>query len=159
MIELPGHIKIDEVPVEPRYRSVTAGLTRRIKLLYEAVERRFGEQGLKLIREVGHQYGLEIAERAKKRVKEGDITSIALYVIRVFNTLQGNGQVMEFSNQRVVVRVWECPYQWQTAAMCEAHTQMEKTLVETLGPNLRYRVAESMPKGDPYCDHVIELKK
>jgi hypothetical protein len=158
MIKLPEHINIDEVPIEKRYRSVTAGLTRRIKLLYETIEKRFGAKGLKLIRDVGHQYGLEIAERAKKRVKGGDLESVALYVIRVFNTLQGKGKVVEFSDRRVVIRVWECPYRWQSAAMCEAHTQMEKTLVENLGPTLCYRVDDSIPKGDAYCDHVIEIK-
>lgn len=159
MIELPENIKIDEVPVEKKYRSVVAGLTRRIKFLYEAVQDRFGEQGLDLIRDVGHKYGEEIAQRAKARVKTGDIKSIALYVIRVFNTLQGNGKVVEFSNKRIVIRVWECPYHWKTSAMCEAHTQMEKTLVETLGPDLCYRISCSIPKGDSFCDHVIELNK
>jgi hypothetical protein len=108
---------------------------------------------------VGEKYGLEIAERAKKRVKAGDIQSVARYVIRIFNTLRGNGKVVEFSDRRVVIRVWQCPYPWGTPEVCEAHTQMEKTLVETLGTNLCYRISKSIPKGDSYCDHIIEYKK
>ena len=36
VIELPEHINIEEIPLEKRYKSVTAGLIRRIKILYEA---------------------------------------------------------------------------------------------------------------------------
>ena len=158
MIELPEHVKIEEVPIEKRYKSVTAGLVRRIKILYDAVYEKFGEDGLNLIREVGRKYGMEIAERAKKRVKSNDIESVARYVIRIFNTLRGHGKVVEFSDKRVVIRVSECPYNWETPEMCEAHTQMEKTLVETLGKNLCYRISKSVPKGDSYCDHIIEYK-
>ena len=158
MIDVPEHITFEEVPLEKRYKSVTAGLVRRIKILYEAIYEKYGEDGLDLIREVGNKYGLEIAERAKKKVKHDDIESVALYVIRIFNTLRGNGKVVEFSDKRVVIRVWECPYPWEKPEVCQAHTQMEKTLVETLGTNLCYRISKSIPKGDPYCDHIIEYK-
>jgi hypothetical protein len=158
MIQLPDGVTIEEVPIEKRYKSVTAGLIRRIKILYDAIYEKYGEDGLDLIREVGKKYGVEIAERAKMRVKPDDLESVALYVIRIFNTLRGDGKVVEFSDKRVVIRVWECPYPWETPEVCEAHTQMEKTLVETLGPNLCYRISSSIPKGDSYCDHIIEYK-
>jgi hypothetical protein len=157
MIELPEDIRIPEVPLEKRYRSVTAGLTRRIKILYEAIYDRYGDDGLSLVRQVSEKYGREISDRASKTIKSRDIESVALYVIRIFNTLRGRGKVVEFSDKKVVIRVWECPYQWKTVAMCEAHTQMEKTVVESLGKNLCYRVSNSIPKGDTYCDHIIEL--
>ncbi|UCH96142.1 MAG: hypothetical protein JSV88_04610 [Candidatus Aminicenantes bacterium] len=159
MIQLPDGVKIEEVPIEKRYKSVTAGLVRRIKILYEAIYEKYGEDGLNLIREVGRRYGLEIAVRAKKRVKPDDLESVALYVIRIFNTLRGNGKVVEFSDKRVVIRVWDCPYQWNKPEVCEAHTRMEKTLVEALGKNLCYRISKSIPGGDPYCDHIIEYKE
>lgn len=158
MIELPENIKIEEVPIEKRYRSVTAGLVRRIKILYDAIYEKFGAEGLDLIREVGNKYGLEIAERAKQKIKANDLESVALYVIRVFNTIRGHGKVVEFSDKRVVIRVRECPYPWDKPEVCEAHTQMEKTLVETLGKNLCYRIGKSIPRGDAYCDHIIELR-
>jgi hypothetical protein len=158
MIELPENIKLEEVPIEKRYRSVTAGLTRRIKILYDTIYEKYGSDGLDLIREVGNTYGSEIAERAKKTLKDNDLKSVALYVIRIFNNVRGRGKVVEFSDKRVVIRVWECPYPWEKQEMCEAHTQMEKKLVESLGQNLCYRIDKSLPKGDPYCDHVIEIR-
>jgi predicted hydrocarbon binding protein len=161
MIEFPEDIdiKMEEMPIEKRYKSVTAGLIRRIKILYDAIYEKYGEDGLDLIRDVGRKYGQEIAQRAKERVKPDDLKSVALYIIRIFNTLRGNGKVVEFSDKRVVIRVWECPYPWETPEVCEAHTRMEKTLVETLGKNLCYRISKSIPKGDPYCDHIIEKRK
>lgn len=156
MIELPENIEIEEVPIEKRYKSVTAGLVRRIKILYDAIYEKYGDDGLELIKDVGRKYGMEIAERAKKSVKPDDLESAARYVIRIFNTLRGSGKVVEFSDNRVIIRVWECPYPWEKPEVCEAHTQMEKTLVEALGKNLSYRISKSIPKGDPYCDHIIE---
>lgn len=158
MIELPDFIRIEEVPLEKRYKSVTAGLTRRIKILYEAIFKKYGVEGLELIRDAGREYGEEIARRAKSKIKDGDLKSVALYVIRVFNTLRGQGKVVEFSERRAVIRVWECPYSWQSPEMCRAHTQMEKTLVESLGSNLVYRISKSIPEGDPHCDHIIEVR-
>lgn len=159
MIKLPEGVEIEEVPIEKRYRSVTAGLVRRMKILYEEIYKRYGEQGLDLIRDVSRKYGLELAERARKNVKFNDIKSVALYIVRVFNTIRGNGEVTEFSDDRVVIRVYECPYPWETPEVCLAHTTMEKTLVESLGNNLHYSIPKSIPRGDPYCDHVIEYKR
>jgi hypothetical protein len=156
MIELPEGISVEDVPMEHRYRSVTRGLVRRIKILYEAIYQKYGNDGLDLIADVGRSYALEIAERARKKLTSDDIESVALYVVRVFNTIRGQGEVVEFSKKRVVIRVHECPYPWEDAAVCEAHTTMEKTLVEALGKDLTYSIPRSIPKGDPYCDHVIE---
>ncbi|MCK4835323.1 MAG: hypothetical protein KAT17_01730 [Candidatus Aminicenantes bacterium] len=46
MIEFPENINIEEVPIEKRYKSVTAGLIRRIKILYEAIYEKYGDEGL-----------------------------------------------------------------------------------------------------------------
>jgi hypothetical protein len=156
MIKLPAHVRIDEVPLEKRYRSITAGLVHRIKLMYDAIYDRFGEEGLALIRDVGRSYGLEIAERAKKAGVTGDIDAVARYVIRIFNNMRGEGEVVEYTGRAVRIRVHRCPYPWERPEVCEAHTQMEKTLVETLGDGLRYTIPKCIPRGDPYCDHLIE---
>ena len=159
MIKLPAGIEIEEIPVEKKYRSITNALIKRIKHLYDAIYEKFGSDGLDLIREVSTNYGLEIAERAKQKIKHPDIESVALFVIKVFNNLRGNGEVTEFNDERVVIRVYECPYPFDKPEMCEAHTSMEKALVENLGKDLKYYIRKSIPKGDAYCDHVIELVK
>lgn len=156
MIKLPKGIIIEEIPIENKYRSITNALIKRIKHLYDAIYERYGSDGLDLIREVSTNYGLEIAERAKQKIEHPDIKSVALFVIKVFNNLRGNGEVTEFNDKKVVIRVHECPYQFGKPEMCEAHTSMEKALVETLCKDLKYYIEKSIPKGDSYCDHVIE---
>ncbi len=156
MIELPEGVEIEEVPTEKRYRSVTAGLLKRMKTLYDAIYARYGEEGLDLIREVSRNYGLELVERAERRLQGDDIESVALYLVRIFNTVRGDGRVTEFTDSRVVIRIYECPYPFDKPEICEAHTTMEKTIVETLGRNLSYSIPKSIPKGDPYCEHLIE---
>lgn len=159
MIKLPENITIEEVPLEKRYRSAVAGLTVRIKTIYAKIYERFGEEGLDFIREISEQYGLELLERARKRIQGTDVKSVGLYIIRVFNTIRGDGEITELTDERVVIKVNKCPYGFTDVKMCEAHTAMEKVLVENLGANLRYYIPISIPKGDLYCEHVIELKK
>ncbi len=157
MISLPEGVTLaDDRPVEKRYRSAVAGLTRRIRLLYDGVYERFGDEGLDAIRATSRAYGEEIAERAAPLVERDDIESIGAFVIRVFNTIGGEGEVTEYSRERIVVRVRRCPYLFDDPAMCRAHTEMEKALVENLGDKVSYRIACSVPEGDPHCDHVIE---
>jgi predicted ArsR family transcriptional regulator len=156
MIKLPVGIEIEEIPVEKKYRSITNALIKRIKHLYDAIYERYGSVGLDLIREVSTNYGLEMAERAKQKIKHPDIKSVGLFVIKVFNNLRGNGEVTEFNEDKVVIRVYECPYPFDKPEMCEAHTSMEKALVETLCKDLKYYIDKSIPKGDAYCDHGIE---
>ena len=159
MIKLPAGIIIEEIPIENKYRSITTALIKRIKHLYDAIYKRYGSDGLDLILEVSTNYGLEIAERAKLNIEHPDIKSVALFVIKVFNNLRGNGEVTEFNNEKVVIKVYECPYKFDKPEMCEAHTSMEKALVETLCKDLKYYIHKSIPKGDPYCDHVIKRIK
>lgn len=159
MIKLPPGVEIEEIPIEKRYRSITKALVNRIKHLYDAIYESYGDDGLNLIEEVSRNYGLEIAERAKQKIDQPSIKSVALFIIKVFNNIRGNGEVTEFNEDKVVIRVYECPYPFDKPEVCKAHTTMEKTLVETLGKNLKYSIQKSIPNGDPYCDHVIEYRR
>ncbi len=46
MIKLPPGIETEAIPIEKRYKSNLKGLLTRIRKLYEAIEDRFGEEGL-----------------------------------------------------------------------------------------------------------------
>jgi hypothetical protein len=72
--------------------------------------------------------------------------------------VRGEGKVVEWNDERVVIRVNTCPYPFEKPEVCEAHTTMERVVVEELGDNLKYYIEKSIPMGDPYCDHVIEKK-
>lgn len=153
----PGDVRT----VEELHRSAVAGLYARLRSNYDFLYERFGAEGIKLIAEMSQKYGLEVAERAKKRVKGNDITSVSRYLMRVFETVGGKGkagETTEISGTRVVIRVEECPMHFDKPEMCLAHTAMEKTVVEELNPRLSYRIGKSIPAGDAFCEHIIEAR-
>ena len=63
MIKLPKNVQIEEIPLETMYRGVLRGLLTRIKILYETIYSRYGNDGLDLIREVSEKCGQDIAKK------------------------------------------------------------------------------------------------
>jgi predicted ArsR family transcriptional regulator len=155
MIKLPPGIEVEDIPLEKRYTSNLRGLLVRIRKLYEAIEDRFGDEGLTLIREVSVEYGSEIAERVKEREGEMDIHDVALFLVKVFNGMRSEGEVTVWTDELVCIMVPECPYPFTRPQTCAAHTAMEEALVKGLNPGLDYRIEECIPKGDAECHHVL----
>ena len=152
----------DERSLEQVYHSAVSGLYARIRNNYDFLYKKFGDDGLKLISEMSREYGLTIAVRARTKLKSNDLTSVAGYLLRIFNTV-GRGKEdmvfpLEASDSRIVIRIGECPLHFELPAMCLAHTTMEKTVVEELNPTLTYRIGKSIPAGDKYCEHILEYK-
>ena len=144
--------------LEQRYRSAVAGLYARLRSNYDALYEKFGDGGIKLIADMSRRYGQEVAKRAKKRVEEGDIKAVGEYLIRIFETVGEEFEVVEVNENKLIIKAFRCPLNFDKPEMCLAHTTMEKTVVEELGPNLTYRIGKSIPAGDPYCEHIIEVK-
>jgi predicted ArsR family transcriptional regulator len=152
----------DERTIEQLYRSAVSGLYARIKSNYDFLYREFGDKGIEIIAGMSREYGLSIAARAAKRLKNNGIDSVAEYLLRIFNTVsRGNKDLTELvkvDDSRVVIIARECPLHFTNPQMCLAHTTMEKTVVEELNPELTYRIGKSIPSGDPYCEHIIEIR-
>lgn len=152
----------DERTLEQLYRSAVAGLYARLRSNYDFIYRQMGDEGLKLIANMSHEYGLSVAARARKRLESNDIGAVAGYLERIFNTVgrgqAGGGEMITEDDSRVVIRVSNCPLHFDDPGLCLAHTTMEKTVVEELNPDLTYRIGKSIPAGDPYCEHIIEVR-
>jgi len=153
---------IDERTLEETYRSAVNGLYARLKSNYDFIFRRFGDDGLKLITDMSRDYGLSLVPRAKKRITNNDIHSVANYLLRIFNTISRHKShlitLLEDNNSRAVIRAGYCPMGFTDPKICLAHTAMEKAMVEGLNPELSYRIGKSIPNGDSYCEHIIEPK-
>jgi len=152
----------DERSLEQVYHSAVSGLYARIRSNYDFLYQRFGDDGLKLIAEMSREYGLSVAARAKLRLKDNGLASVAAYLVRIFDTV-GRGRddfitPVQMTDKRVVITVARCPLHFDLPAMCQAHTTMEKTVVETLNPALTYRIGKSIPAGDSVCEHILEAK-
>jgi hypothetical protein len=111
---------------------------------------------------MSREYGLEVAKRAKKRLANHDLESVAGYLLRIFDTVaRGRDLVstVEEKEDRFIIKVNRCPLDFDIPEMCRAHTTMEQTVVEELNPGLTYRIGKSIPAGDHCCEHIIEIKK
>lgn len=148
--------------LEQRYRSGLKGLYARLKSNYDVIHERLGEEGLDLIEEMSHRYGLEVARRAEKSLGNNDIFSVSGFLLKIFDNMSGamgEGMfVVESAPGKVVIQARACPLRLDNPQICLAHTAMEKTVVEELNPVLRYRIGKSVAAGDPYCEHILELR-
>jgi len=148
--------------LEQVYRSAVSGLYARLRSNYDFLYRKFGDEGLKLIEEMSREYGLSVAQRAKERLAKKDLASVAEYLFRIFDTVTRGREIIsavEKGEDRIVIKVEKCPLGFDKPEMCRAHTMMEKTVVEELNPDLVYRIGRSIPAGDAYCEHILEIKK
>ena len=69
-------------------------------------------------------------------------------------------ELVKVDDSRVVIKASYCPLHLENPQMCLAHTTMEKTVVEELNHHLVYRIGNSIPAGDAYCEHIhiIEIR-
>ena len=144
--------------MEIRCRRTIRSLLTRIIELYEAIYDRYGTEGLELISEVSTRYGRDIARRAKGDGGDWDIERVALFLLRIFNNVPSAGEVTEFNQRRVAIRVDMCPYPMRNVEICRVHTCMEEAVVKGLNPNLDYEIESSIPAGDEFCLHVIKRR-
>ncbi|TKJ41873.1 hypothetical protein CEE37_04705 [candidate division LCP-89 bacterium B3_LCP] len=159
MIKLPDCLEYEEIPLDKRYRSNLKGLLTRIRKLYEAIEDRFGEEGLQLIRQVSIDYGQEIARRVRSRQGDMDLQQVGLFLVKIFNGMRSDGEVTEWTDDRFVITVPKCPYPFTRPQTCAAHTAMEVALVKGLNPALDYTIEKCIPRGDEECWHVLKRGK
>jgi hypothetical protein len=159
MFKLPDGTEATPTPVEEKYARGVPILLQQIRRFYEELARTHGKRGLDHIRRVSAEYGNELLDRARKRVPENDVEAAGLYVVRIFNNIDVDGELVEFGPERVTIRCRECPYPFTSPEVCEAHTTMERVIVEGLGPDLTYTVERSIPRGDGMCDHVVSRRK
>jgi hypothetical protein len=152
----------DNRTLEQIYRSAVRGLFSRLRSYYDYLYDKYGDEGLKLISDMSHEYGLSVAHIAKKTLESNDIISVSSYLIKIFKIVNWGSDiihVVQESPSQIIIRVDECPLHFEKPRMCLAHTTMEKTVVEELNSGLLYRIGNSIPAGDAYCDHILEVKK
>ncbi|MBN2239196.1 MAG: hypothetical protein JW712_05445 [Dehalococcoidales bacterium] len=148
----------DERTMEQVYNSAVKGLYARIRSYYDYLYKKYGDEGLEMISDMSREYGLTIAERARKAVKNNDIEGVASYLMRIFKTVAWNTDKINLvteSPDEIIIKVDDCPLHFTDTRMCLAHTTMEKTVVEGLNPELTYVIRKSIPAGDAFCEHIV----
>lgn len=158
MIKTPEHLELPEIPLQKKYRTSTKALLGRINTIYKGIYKKFGKEGLDLIQEVSTSYGKQMAGFAKNTTGKGTPKEVGLYLLRIFSMIDCEGEVSEFSDDKVVIKLYQCPYPFDDPRICEAHTNMERALVQELNKDLDYIIAESIPGGGKYCVHVVKWR-
>lgn len=159
MIKTPQGVEISEVPIEKKYRTATKALLSRINNIYKGIYKKFGKDGLDLIEEVSTSYGKQMAQFAKEKIEKPTPKEVGLYLLRIFSMIDCQGEVSEFSDDKVAIKLYQCPYPFDNPKICEAHTTMERALVEELNKDLEYVITESIPSGGKCCVHVVKWKE
>ena len=158
MIKTPQGVEISEVPIEKKYRTATKALLSRINNIYKGIYKKFGKDGLDLIEEVSTSYGKQMAQFAKEKIEKPTPKEVGLYLLRIFSMIDCQGEVSEFSDDKVAIKLYQCPYPFDNPKICEAHTTMERALVEELNKDLEYVITESIPSGGKFCVHVVKWR-
>jgi hypothetical protein len=150
----------DERTLKQVYHSAVSGLYARFRNNYDFIVRKYGDDGIQLIADMSREYGRVIAARGKSQLENTDLPSVARFILRIFDTVTYDSPIshtVEESAEKIVLKVNQCPLHFENPKMCVAHTTMEKTVVEELNPGLTYRIGKSIPAGDAYCEHIIEV--
>lgn len=158
-MSLPKELKFEKLTVEEKYYRAVPGYMKRLCSLYEAIYEKFGEDGLDLIRDVSRRFGTSIGMNVRKRRDLKGVAQVGKYLLKVFDMISDDWEVSEFSENRLVISVSRCPYPFTIDKVCQAHTCMEQALVTTLDKNLEYRIGRSIPRGDPYCEHILSDRR
>jgi hypothetical protein len=158
-VRLPPELEFERPDAEEKYRRAVPGYMKRICRLYEAIQDRFGDEGLELIREVSREYGERIAANVNKKGGLRGVPEVGRYLLKVFDMVSDDWRVQEFTPERLVIAVDRCPYPFTRDEICRAHTCMEQALVRGLDDSLEYRVGCSIPQGDPVCEHILTVRK
>lgn len=159
MMNLPEELEFERLTVEEKYYRAVPGYMKRLCSLYEAIYQRFGEDGLDLIRDVSSRFGTSIGMNVRKRHDLKGVAQVGKYLLKVFDMISDDWKVSEFSENRLVITVSRCPYPFTIDEVCRAHTCMEQALIATLDRNLEYRIGRSIPKGDPFCEHILCVRE
>ena len=147
--------------LEQIYRSAVSGLYARLASNYNYLYAKFGDEGINLIEEMSREYGITVVDRARESLRDTGIVSVANYLMRIFETVgwgRDTAHLVETSPSQIIIKIDECPLHFDKPEICLAHTTMEKTVVEELNPDLSYRIGRSIPAGDKYCEHILEIK-
>jgi hypothetical protein len=118
------------------------------------------EATMKAYGPVKRQIGRDWPQRfVKEKGYKGHDAVATASVIRMWERMMGiEGQVLESSPERVVVKNTKCPL---SKAMPEACKSLDCAIwghIDVISPGYRLLSSKKMTQGDPYCEWIIEKK-
>ena len=162
---------IERIPPEAGWRIATKGLTGALTATDKALKEAIGQEKY-------NEFNGQLWYRAGKAVKElidafeipvGDAREIeeALeLVVRASMGPEFEFEVVEATRERCVVRTLKCAWyerykeqgiDWDFCSV--GHERWGNGAVESVNPDFTFRLPNTMPRGEPYCEIIIERKR
>ena len=170
-----GHRHVSDIPAEERWRLARAEGARVYVLALELFLREFGPERAceladrldELSVEGADVYGFREVLGLPPKTGEGDMEDWRNFMGTAWSIIadpETDWEWAEFSEQRSVLRVHECPYwakmspELRELGICEAGCSgFADVAAQRLNRRFRcFGYPESKPKGDAYCDIVVE---
>lgn len=149
-----------EVPPEERFGIVVPTLWENMGAIAKAVDKKFGAEGRKLLRQVMAERGSEIGEQMKPLSPGEDFKSVGTFFAGAAKMFGVENEVEVKANE-VVVKIARCPYglEGTNRELCEAMMAHDIRAVETVGPNVTMKIVKTVAVGDPECVMSVRPKK
>jgi hypothetical protein len=159
---------MDELSVEERLHRTINGDAAIIATLARAVGEAYGEEGLEVLRQAMEKtfrpIMASVARQEGARLGNGDISDWAKLERFLCQATGIEGEIIEVSPGKGVVRVTSCPaaaqYKRVFPELCpQVFIGLERAIAGTVNPKLKVRGERYIPRGDDICEIHCELEE
>jgi hypothetical protein len=155
----------EEWPIERKWKATGRTRCWYMAELEKAVYNRFGEEGLKVIKQVWRRGAENFFLRGLKSFNiEGNDAKAFVSYFKIAQEIMGyRMEIVEASEKKAVLRYHTCHFFEKpdpiAAKLCsEGHFEFERRAAELLNPKLKVRFEKLRSAGDPYCEMIVELE-
>ncbi len=162
---------IDKIPEKTRWEIATKGLTGAYIAISKALQQAVGQ---KKFEEFNGPLWYEAGKGAKEFAatlglpteSPEDVEAVTHLMAQASMGPEFVFEVVETSKDRCVGRTTQCPWhkRWKEQGVAfdtcgVGHQKWGEGAVESLNPNLTFKLTKNMLHGDPHCEWVVERKK
>ncbi|MDP3064140.1 MAG: L-2-amino-thiazoline-4-carboxylic acid hydrolase [Chloroflexota bacterium] len=161
-------MKLENIPIEERYRRAIAGDALIVAALTRAVYEKYGDEGIKTLQKGMERTGRELAKALAKhfdiRVGNGDVTDYAKFVDFFHQVSLMDTKTVELSPKRWVVHATSCPaaaqYKRIFPDFCPwVLVALDRGMSSVVNKKIKAWMTEKcLARGDDYCEYIFELE-
>ncbi len=157
MVEL----KVPQLPPEMAYETVEKTLGTMCAMILQTLVDEFGsERAQKMIYPRLKEMGKQMAAMAPQIGITGkDAIAIASMAHLTDQMLKVEGELTEVSSDRVVKKCTKCPLQSLPVDFCMSFQPIADGMVEAINPEYKFTLTKIIPKGDPFCEWIVQKKQ
>jgi len=157
MVEL----KVPQVPPEMALEQALKAMGTQYATILQTFVDKFGSEKVqKMIYPRLKEMGKQMAAMAPTVGITGkDAIAIASF-LHLFEKqmMKIEGEPTEVSPNRVVKKITKCPAQNFSVDFCLSYQGVVDGIVEGINPEYKWTLAKFIPKGDPFCQWIVQKK-